>query len=245
MLPSKIVRACCSQSFFSATAQITIKHVASGILASILILHTNWTIFGFGQVPGYCPSKATAPSQSTSGSASCPCPMPELGKEINKAYDAWKLMPNEINTINLLSGLEKAIPKYDCRRKIDKAPVPAWWLADYQSIENWIDFLSSVIDNHFSPALRIFMDFFITADGYIAEEMTWQMIKMIRSDPIFILENWTAVRPYQEAVYGIRHMLEPEDIDDIAMMYKKISAEEPLLYAACLEIIDGLRKRKK
>jgi hypothetical protein len=169
--------------------------------------------------------------------------MPELGLEINKAYDVWKSNPNEKSINNLLLYLEKAVPKYECKRKFDKGPVPAWWLADYESIDKWIDFLSSVVDGHYSPALKPFLDFYVTSDGYIAEEMTWQMIKVVRTDPVLILENWPIVRPYLRAVCGIRHMLTPEDIDEIVAMYDQISKTEPQLRASCLEIVNGLKEK--
>jgi len=181
-------------------------------------------------------------SQESIGSGSSQCPMPELEREINKAYDVWKSNPKEKHSIdNLLHALEKAVPRYNCKRKVDKDPVPAWWLADYRSINNWMDFLTSVIDDHYPLALKPFFDFYGTSDGYIAEEMTWQMVRMVKSDPMFILENWEVVRPYQHAFSGIRYILEPADIDAISVMYDQISRTEPHLSSACLDIIRALK----
>lgn len=183
-------------------------------------------------------------SRLLSGPVTTICPMPDLEKEINSAYDIWKSNPIEEKIIdNLLRVLEKAIPRYDCRREIDSEPVPAWWLADYRSNDNWIAFMTTVLDAGYAPALRLFMEFFRTSDGYIAEGMTWQIVKMINSDPIFILENWGDLKNYKESVFGIRKFLGQDDIDRLTTMYRDISHTKPSFSSACAEIIEGLNRK--
>jgi hypothetical protein len=172
------------------------------------------------------------------------CPMPQLEKEIKKAFRDWQSHPEDEDLAQKLIGLlQKTIPRYDCRRAMDYKPVPAWWLADDETIANSIGFMKALLDAKSASVLRLFMEFYDTSDGYIAVGLAGQIMKMLNSDPMFILMNWDVLKEYKESIFGVRYIIKSDDVAKLTTLFLDIGLAEPNFKSICEEIIEGLRKK--
>jgi hypothetical protein len=174
------------------------------------------------------------------------CPMPELQKEITKSYEEHLLNPGDQNTASrLMRLLERLIPTYDCRRSYDYKPVPAWWLADYKDAENWIRFVDRQVLANNKLALKLYMEFFNTADGYIATGMMHFLRDTLLSRPSFILENWPDLQSYKEMIFNVLRSvdMDEETVIEMKKVYQDAMLREPKYAPACKEILEALGSR--
>jgi len=174
------------------------------------------------------------------------CPMPELQKEINEVYEGHLLNPADQNTVSrLIRLLERLIPTYDCRRSIDYRFVPAWWMADNKDAENWIRFVYRQVLANNKAALKLYMEFFVTSDGYIAAGMTYFLRDILQSQPSFILENWPDLQSHKEGILNVIRFvyMDEETITGMRKVYQDAMLKEPKYTAACKEILEALGNR--
>ncbi|MGA2531885.1 MAG: hypothetical protein ABSG19_02495 [Candidatus Aminicenantales bacterium] len=167
------------------------------------------------------------------------CPMPGLEKEINRALqDSLQNPKDEIKTSLCLSLLEKAIPKYECISKGGGVPVPAWWLADWRASEEWIGYLyDTVVAENNKYALKVYMGFFSTSDGYIAEVMASRFCDILLDRPILVLQSWNDIGEFKELINGA--LIFGSSGANVKMLeaYREIAMKEPQYKSACEEII--------
>lgn len=108
------------------------------------------------------------------------CPKPEMFLKVNKAYQACLKNPDDkFKASSFVGLLVKMMDKYDCRRKYDYKPIPAWWLCgegyDYRQVssqddpEKWFNLLSK-LKTHEARNLFGSELFRSTLDGAIAED---------------------------------------------------------------------------
>lgn len=172
------------------------------------------------------------------------CPMPELEKEINSAYVDSRLTPQDDAKASLfLHLLEKAIPKYDCVGKGGGKPVPAWWLVNRQTQDNWRLYVYDKVEENNKLAFKVFVELLDTAGAHAGEmmcEVTW---KMLHDRPLFILECWESVREYRERILECRWLESPESNIKMIKVYREIGLNEPKHKPACDEIIEILQKK--
>jgi hypothetical protein len=174
------------------------------------------------------------------------CPMPELGKAINIAIEDSRLnFQNDEKTTYALQLLEKAIPRYDCRRNYDYEPIPAWWMADYQVIDDWIDFIRHEVLAHNDYALKVFVEFLATSDGYIAEGMLSEIWRVLIGHPLYVLKNWESIREFRKAFLGSVYFQEPGSGDELISVYRKIAEENPKYTPTVDEIAETVKELLK
>jgi hypothetical protein len=167
------------------------------------------------------------------------CPMPELVREIEQAFEDCKRNPQDMNkTQVLIQLLEKATPRYDCRRSYDSRPVPAWWLGDHDAWR-WVDYLLDRVLKDDGDALRVFEKFLASSDGAFAEVWSEEMSEILRNKPLLVLENWTGSEDNRMAVGMARPwpLHGNPEIDHLIEIYRDIAAKEPKYKSACDEII--------
>jgi hypothetical protein len=171
------------------------------------------------------------------------CPMPELGREIEQAFEDCNRNPRDKEkALALIQLLERATPRYDCRRSYDTKPVPAWWMADHEATWRWIDYLYRKVLENDDDALRVYEKFLAGSDGALAEVMSEQMWGLLGERPVFILENWAGVESSREWLH-VAMPWPPEDnpaINKMIGIYRDIAVKEPKYKAACEEIISIL-----
>ena len=171
------------------------------------------------------------------------CPMPSLEKEISKALDKYKINPENKAQIRRLIGLlSKTIPTYDCRRNYDKKPIPAWWLADDDSIANWFAFLLDRVKRDDELALKLLVQFYATSDGYFKEGLSYRLIEIFLSQPALVLECWTYMRVYREKITEFTVFLRPEDGARMVTVYHDLGAKNKDFKQQCDEIIEIVKK---
>jgi len=177
------------------------------------------------------------------------CPMPELEQEINEAYVACGLNPKDESKASLLIQLlEKITPRYDCRRPFDSEPVPAWWMASKGASDRWIDYLYHKVLENNADALRVYVKFFETSDGHIAEEMSEQMWRILKDRPLLILENWNGIEVNKKWVLMCRPWPSQGGsplISEMIEIYKDIARKEPKYKSACDDIISLLNEKSQ
>jgi hypothetical protein len=175
------------------------------------------------------------------------CPMPELEQEINEAYVACGVNPkDESKALLLIQLLEKITPRYDCRRSFDSEPVPAWWMASIWASDRWIEYLYHKVLEGNADALRVYVKFFETSDGGIAEVMSEQMWGILKDRPLLILENWAGIKENRKWILMCRPSPRFGGSNDISRMiaiYEDIAGEEQKFKSACDEIISILSKK--
>jgi hypothetical protein len=172
------------------------------------------------------------------------CPMPELEKAINQALDECRSNPrDDQRTLHALQSLEKAVPSYDCRRSYDYEPIPAWWMASYQVMDNWIGYLYKKVRENNKYALKIYVEFLNASDGDIAEEMDDQIWTILHDRPMFVLENWERIKDYRDRVLGSVYM-QPYGSDvEMIKIYREVARKNPRYKSICEEIIGILEKK--
>ena len=173
------------------------------------------------------------------------CPMPELGKEIEAAFAICKQNPEDKDKASVLIRLlEKATPRYDCRRDYDSKPVPAWWLANHEGPWLWIHYLYDKVFENDNEALLVYEKFLATSDGAFAEVMSEQMWGLLHDRPLFILENWTGIENNRGWVLIARPWPSQgnKEISKMIEIYRDIAIKEPKYKSACDEIISILGK---
>jgi hypothetical protein len=174
------------------------------------------------------------------------CPMPELEKEISDAFQASRQNPKDQERTTLfLSLLEKAIPKYECISKAGGAPVPAWWLADFQNRLDWIDFLYEKLKENNNYALKVFAEIMPTATGIFGEMMADQIWPVLHDRPMFMLENWDSIREFRERILESLYFNPPGSDIELINIYQEIAKKHPEYRAACDEIIEATKDTKK
>jgi hypothetical protein len=170
------------------------------------------------------------------------CPMPELEKSINQAIEDYQSNPqDEKKALYTLQLLEKAVPQYDCRRRFDYAPIPAWWMADYGSIDRWIEYMYKEVLEHNSYALKVYVEYYSTSDGYIAEGMSFKIWELLKHHPTFILDNWETIKDLKPAVLRCLFMKPEEAVIDLINVYQSTGAEHPKYKPTCDEIIGTIK----
>jgi hypothetical protein len=176
------------------------------------------------------------------------CPMPELGKEIMKAYEESRLNPQDATkTARFITLMEKALPEYDCVQKTGWGPVPAWCLIDEDNLDtivSLIQYLYEKVGEANESALRVFAGMFDHADGVISEMMADQIWEVMHDKPLFILKVWPDIRNYRRNIVLISSGL--QDIDDVhnmAEIYREVAKNELKYKSACDEIVGILSKR--
>ena len=174
------------------------------------------------------------------------CPMPELEKEIDSAYQESRQNPkDEAKTTLFLSLLEKAIPKYECIPKAGGEPVPAWYLADFQNIENWLTFLDKKLKENNNYALKVFAEFMPTAGGIWGEMMVYQIWPILHDRPIFVLENWEGIREFRGTLLESLYFNPPGSDIELISIYQDIAKKDPKYKVACDEIIETTKETQK
>jgi hypothetical protein len=172
--------------------------------------------------------------------------MPELGKSINQAIEESRSNPqDEKKALYALQLLEKAVPRYDCRRSYDYEPIPAWWMADYRVIDDWIEYMYKKVLDYNKYALKVYVEYLNTSDGYIAEWMDRSIWGILIGSPLFILENWDSIKDLKERVLGSVFMASLGSDVQLINTYQKIAEENPIYRPTCEEIIDTIKKLLK
>lgn len=174
------------------------------------------------------------------------CPMPELGKTINNAIEDSRInFGNDGKTTYALQLLEKAVPKYDCRRNYDYEPIPAWWMADYKMIDDWIEFIHHEVLAHNDYALRVYVEYLATSDGYRAEGMLSDFWGILIGHPLYVLKNWDRIREFRKEILGSVYFQEPGSGDELVSIYRKVSEEYPIYKSAFDEIAETVKQLLK
>lgn len=175
------------------------------------------------------------------------CPMPELEREILKAYEESRLSPqDEAKTARFIALMEKAVPEYDCVYGSGYDPVPAWCLINVENLNTIIDliqYLYQKVEDTNESALRVFAGMFNKADGIIIEMMACQIWKVLHDNPVFILKVWPDIRSYRRNIvlcsFGLQ---DSASIPGMIEIYRDIGIKEPKYKSACDEIIKILGK---
>jgi hypothetical protein len=175
------------------------------------------------------------------------CPMPELEREIEQAYSDCQANPQDKGkSLLLIQLLEKATPRYDCRRSYDSQPVPAWWLANHEAPWRWVNYLLARIRKDDGDALRAYQKFLASSDGVYAEEWREDMRQVLGNKPLLVLENWTGSEENRVAVGMAGPFPSQGDshIDNIIGIYRDIALKEARYKSACEQIISILSKKE-
>jgi hypothetical protein len=170
--------------------------------------------------------------------------MPELGRQIKKAYEESKLNPqDEARTTKFFSLLEKAIPEYDCIPKGAGGPVPALYMVDLNERLDWIVYLFKKVEENNGSALRVYADIYDISNGIVSEMMADQIWEIIHGRPYFTLENWKFIKGHRNNILDSHWMQNPKSNLDTIEIYRSIAAKEPKYKSACDEIVGILSKR--
>ena len=175
------------------------------------------------------------------------CPMPELEKQIRKAYEDSQLTPqDEVKTNRFISLLEKAIPEYECIPKEGGNPIMALFLVDFGTIYDWIDYLYQRVYETNDSALRVFAGIFDKIPGgVLAETMDDQIWKILHDRPLFILKNWPDIRNCKRNILDSRWLQSPNSNFEMIEIYRDIARKEPNYKSACDEIISILIEKSQ
>ncbi len=172
------------------------------------------------------------------------CPMPRLENVINDLLGDCRAHPQDrTRAARLMELMEQATSRYDCRRTYDPEPIPAWWMADYRSSNAWVAYLHDKVQEEDPVALRVYVKFFSTSDGYIAEGMSMEIWQILDEHALFILENWDCIKDHKESIFGARYLQSPESNEEMIGLFRAIGYREEKYRAICREIIECLEKR--
>jgi hypothetical protein len=174
------------------------------------------------------------------------CPMPELGKEIMRAYEDSRLSPqDEAKTAHFIALMEKALPEYDCVQRTGWGPVPAWCLIDenLDTIIDLIHYLYQKVEDSNESALKVFAGMFDKADGIVNEEMAGQIWEVLHDKPLFVLKVWPNIRNYKTSIFDSCY-LHIDSIPEMIEVYRDVARKEPKYKSACDEIIGILSEKR-
>jgi len=175
------------------------------------------------------------------------CPWPELEKEIQDAYKESRSSPqDESKSGRFLKSLEKALPEVDCVRTDGWiGPAPAWTLADLDVVLDWVRYLNEKMEEDNGLALRVFAGIYNRASGIIGEVMADLIWQILHDRPLFILENWDAIKNYRKTILESRWLGSWNSNIEMPYIYRDIAIKEPKYKSACNEIISILGKKSQ
>ena len=171
------------------------------------------------------------------------CPMPDLEREINETLKIYALDQKNPETVHCLFRLlSRTIPSYDCRRDYDSAPIPAWWMANDDSIDNWLAFIIGQVKNNDPTALKLFMRFYAISDGFWAETLSFRLLEVLFGQPRFVLQCWMDIREFSEKISDAQRFESLEGTTRLINLYSDIGMKYKKLKSASEELIGLLRK---
>jgi hypothetical protein len=167
------------------------------------------------------------------------CPWPEMEKELKEAFQESRSSPqDESRTSRFLILLEKALPEVDCVGKGGGiSPSPAWRMAGYEVVVDWIRYLSEKMGEENDLALRVFAGMYDRASGVLGEKMADLIWRVLHDRPLFILRNWDAIKNYRSNILESRWLNSPTSNSEMIWVYQDIASKEPKYKSACEEII--------
>jgi hypothetical protein len=172
------------------------------------------------------------------------CPMPSIEKKIGKAFEHYISNPkDQTNIRNLIQLLSETIPTYDCRRNYDYTPIPAWWMAKEENLDKWFSFVLEQVKNDNYSALKLFIQFYATSDGYLIESLSHRLLEVFFNQPALVLRSWTDIREYGEKISEAIRFQNPEDTIRMVGVYRDIGIKNPALRSACNELVELLGGR--
>ncbi|GEM_PF-1318307 len=171
------------------------------------------------------------------------CPMPRLERDIRESFMKMKNDPgNPGNIEQLIQLLSKTVARYDCRRRYDSRPVPAWWLANDDEVNEWLDFVLRQAGKESRSAFVLLVGFYATSDGYIREGLSYRLLEFLSNMPLLVLRSWPEIREHGERILNATRYQDGEKNLRMIDIYRKIQSESPEYTSECAEIIQLLEK---
>lgn len=169
--------------------------------------------------------------------------MPRLERDIRESFMKMKYDPGNLGNIEqLIRLLSKTIPRYDCRRDYDDRPVPAWWLANDDEVNEWLDFARWQAGKDNRSAFVLLVGFYATSDGYIREGLSYRLLEFLSDMPLLVLRSWPEIREHGERILNATRYQDGEKNLRMIDIYRKIQSESPEYTSECAEIIQLLEK---
>lgn len=168
-----------------------------------------------------------------------------MEKELTEAFEESRSNPQDESMAGrFLALLEKALAEVDCVGKGGGiSPAPAWTMAGYKVVIDWIRYLNKKMGEENNLALRVFAGINDRASGILGEEMADLIWQILHDRPLFILRNWGDIKNYRRTILESKWLGSPTSNLEMIEIYRDISIKEPEYKSACDEIIRILEEK--